>query len=215
MDGQGQQQGGGQQGDGGGQGDGGQGQQQGGQQQGQQTPDANAIARAARLEGEGTGYANAAKELGVSIEEAKTILADAKKRSDAEKTAEQKLTDREADLNTANETTKAEKKRADRYEKIVKANVDAQLQNIDDEAITELLSNFDVAGQFEWLTKHGAKYVGTPTGDAGDGGGQQDGGQQRRAPDASGQQGKIPGLDESSQAFNDILRQRGLSSGVS
>jgi DNA-binding transcriptional MerR regulator len=211
MDGQGQQGQQGQDGGGQGQGQGQQGQGQGGQATQSQAPDANAIAAAARREGEGTGYANAAKELGVSIEEAKQILSDHKKRSDAEKTAEQKLSEREGELTTAKDETKAEKKRADRYEKIVKASVDKQLEAIDDEAITDLLSNFDVAGQFEWLTKHGAKYIGTTEGDNGQ---TSKDGKQRTAPDTS-RSTHIPGLDESSQAFNDILRQRGLSSGVS
>ena len=176
----------------------------------QQPPDTNAIAAAARREGEGTGYANAAKELGVTIDEAKQILADHKKRSDAEKTAEERLRERDGELSTAKEETSSQKKRADRYEKIVKASVDQQLGLIEDEAIKDLLSNFDVAGQFEWLTKHGAKYVSPPEGD--DAAAQQQ--QQRRAPDATRTQ-QIPGLDESSQNFNDLLRRRGLSSGVS
>jgi hypothetical protein len=178
----------------------------------QQTPDANAIAAAARRDGEGTGYGNAEKDLGMSVDDAKRVLADAKKRSDAEKTAEQKLSEREGELSTAREETSSQKKRADRYEKIVKASVDKQLEAINDEAITDLLANFDVAGQFEWLTKHGAKYAGTPEGTQQGDDTQQ--GQQHRAPDAT-RTTQIPGLDESSQAFNDILRQRGLSSGVS
>jgi hypothetical protein len=168
--------------------------------------DTNAIAAAARRDGEESGYSKAAKDLGVSIDEAKEILESHRKRSDAEKTAEQRLSEREGELNTLKEESTGQKKRADRYEKIVKANVDAQLERIGDEAITELLSGFDVAGQFEWLTKHGAKYIAAPEA--------QEEGSQRRAPDATRKE-SIPGLSDSNQSFNDILRRKGLSGGVS
>jgi hypothetical protein len=222
MDGQGQQQGGGQQGQ---QQD--SGQQQGGQQgtqqqaqgrqqnpQGQQTPpvDTDAIAAAARRDGDADGYSRAARELGVSIDDAKQILADAKKRSDAEKTAEQRLSERDGELATAKEESSNHKKRADRYEKIVKARVEAQLEAINDDAIKDLLSGFDVAGQFEWLTKHGAKYIKAPEGQQDDS--QQQGDDQLRGPDAT-RKDRIPGLDDANQNFNDILRERGLSGGVS
>jgi hypothetical protein len=191
----------------------GQEQQDPGQDQGTQQspplPDTNAIAAAARRDGETDGYAKAARELGVSVEDAKKILDDHKKRSDAEKTAEQRLSERDGELATSKGETKEEKKRADRYEKIVKANVDTQLDLIGDEAIKDLLSNFDVAGQFEWLTKHGAKYVQAPEGQPE----KQDQLQDLRGPDAT-RKVNIPGLDESNQSFNDILRERGLSSGV-
>jgi hypothetical protein len=215
-DGQGQQQGGGQIANGQQQ----QGQQQGQQQQqGTQTPppvDTNAIAAAARRDGETGGYSNAERDLGMTISDAKNILADAKKRADADKTASEKLTERETELQTAQTQASDEKKRADRYEKIIQANVDAQLKLIEDEAISELLSGMDVGGQFDWLTKHGAKYVKAPEGQQQDGqqqGQQQADGQQHRAPDATQQQ--APGLTPAGQQFNDLLRQRGLSTGLS
>lgn len=157
-------------------------QQQQGQQQSPPPPNTDAIAAAARRDGEANGYANAAKELGVSIEEAKRILDDHKKRSDAEKTATERLTEREGELTTANAEKDEQKKRADRYEKIVKASVESQLENVEDDAIKDLLSGMDVGGQFEWLTKHGAKYVKAPEGqdDGGQDDGKQDDGQQQR-----------------------------------
>jgi hypothetical protein len=194
-------------------------QQSGGQQQSQQ-PSADSIARAARLDGEGEGYAKAARELGVSIEEAKNIIQDHRQKADAEKTAQQRLADREGELKTAQEESTNHKKRADAYEKVMKDAVDGQLNLIADEAIKELLSGMDVAGQFGWLQKHGAKYVQVQQQ-------QQDSGQQQqqvpdqmqqlqqlRGPDASQQDQRIPGLNDASQQFNDILRERGLSSGV-
>jgi hypothetical protein len=228
MDGQGQQQGGGgqqggsQQDSGQGQGQGQQGQQQQGQQQGgQQQPNADSIARAARLDGEGEGYAKAARELGVSIDDAKQIIQEHKKRSDAEKSAQDLLTEREGELNTAKTQASEEKKRADRYQKVIQGSVDAQLQLIGDEAIKELLSGMDVAGQFDWLTKHGRKYIQLPEGQQDDQTQQQRQGtpdqfqqlDQLRGPDAT-RRDKIPGLDDANQQMNDILRERGLSSGV-
>jgi hypothetical protein len=191
-----------------------QGQDSGQQQEAAQAPqqqappqvDTNAIAAAARRDGEDSGFSKAEKELGLSVEEARQVIEAHKKRSDAEKTAEQRLTERETELSGLKDESKSHKQRADRYEKIVKANVDSQLEAMPED-IKDLLSNFDVGGQFEWLTKHGAKYVAAPEPEEG----QQ---QQRRAPDASRRE-SIPGLNESNQSFNDILRQRGLSSGVS
>jgi hypothetical protein len=222
------QQGGGQQGGGhndSGQQGGQQGQQQGqqqqpqGQQQQGQQPSADSIARAARLDGEGEGYAKAARELGVTIDDAKQIIADHKKRSDAEKSAQDLLTEREGELTTAKTQAGDEKKRADRYEKVIKSSVDAQLQLIGDEAIKELLSGMDVAGQFDWLTKHGRKYI-QPVQGQGDDDQQRQGPpdqfqqlDQLRGPDAS-RKDRIPGLDDANQQMNDILRERGLSSGV-
>ena len=195
-------------------------QQSGGQQQSQQ-PSADSIARAARLDGEGEGYAKAARELGVSIEEAKNIIQDHRQKADAEKTAQQRLADREGELKTAQEESTNHKKRADAYEKVMKDAVDGQLNLIADEAIKELLSGMDVAGQFGWLQKHGAKYVQVQQQQQQDSGQQQQQVpdqmqqlQQLRGPDASQQDQRIPGLNDASQQFNDILRERGLSSGV-
>jgi hypothetical protein len=223
----GQQQGGGGQQQGGGQQDSGQqggGQQQQNQQQPpappqQQQPSADSIARAARLDGEGEGYQKAARELGVSIEEAKNIIQDHRQKADAEKTAQQRLADREGELKTAQEESTNHKKRADAYEKVMKDAVAGQIDLIADEGIKELLSSMDVAGQFGWLQKHGAKYVQQQQGQ------QQDDQQQQGPPDQFQQlqnlQGpdatrreRIPGLGDADQQFNDILRERGLSSGV-
>ncbi len=139
--------------------------------------------------------------LGVTLDEAKALISEARQRQDAEKDAQTKVQERDETIKTVKSEAKAEKDRAERYEAIVKASVESQTEALPED-IRDLLSSFDVAGQFEWLTKHGAKYRQ----------GEEPEAVPRRAPDAN-RQPTTQGND-ADKSFMDLLRNRGLSAGT-
>ncbi|MDP9478354.1 MAG: hypothetical protein M3R38_22180 [Actinomycetota bacterium] len=190
----------------------GQGQQQTQQQQQQQqpvtdvlSPEAKRILKKEREEAREAERKRVQEEYGdIPPEEAKRLREEAREREDADKDAQTRLQERDQALKEAKTEGKGHKERADRYEAIVKASVEAQTEALPED-IRDLLSSFDVAGQFEWLAKHGEKYRAMdeePTQ------------QQRRAPDASRsrtQEGTAMGasdLDSAKRRFNEGLFSR-------
>jgi hypothetical protein len=139
--------------------------------------------------------------LGVSVDEARDLIRKAQEREDANKDAQTRLQEREAALKTAKDEAKAHQQKADRYEQIVRASVEAQLELMPED-IRDLLSEFEVAVQFEKLSKHGDKWRGATASD--------DPAPPRRAPDASRRTEGASQIDEE-QSFADTLRRLAFS----
>lgn len=168
------------------------GNQQGSQQQGNNQPvqptvpagyvplsERDSAAAAARREGASEGESKATQKLleryGVEkVEDLDAAIQAAKEREDAEKSAADRLSEREGELSTVKEERKSFKERAERAEDALQTYLEKQREGIREE-IVPLLDRMDVVDQLSYISEHGEKLRAEPEPEP----------QTRRAPDAS------------------------------
>lgn len=116
----------------------------------------NSAAAAARREGEDEGKTKRERELmeryGVeSLEDLDAAVKAAKDKADAEKTAQDKLTERETELSSVKEERKTFKERAERAEGALKVYLDTEREGLPEHIIT-LLDKMDPVDQLSYIS---------------------------------------------------------------
>ncbi|MDP9474437.1 MAG: hypothetical protein M3R38_01840 [Actinomycetota bacterium] len=189
-----------------------------GQQQGQQAiqtipagyipaAERDSAAAAARREGDKEGYTKAQTELldryGVeNLDQLDAAIKAAKDKADAEKSAQDRLVEREQELASAKDERKSYKERAEKAEGVLKTYLDKQREGIREE-IVPLLDRMPVVEQLAYIVEHGDKLKSAPEPEP----------EPRRAPDATnGRMARYGDRSDSVASFNDRLRAQAFRS---
>lgn len=106
-----------------------------------------------------TKEAEIADSLGVSIDEAKTLIAERRQQEEASKTELDKVRDKaeklDGDLKTVKASATSEKERADRYETALTGYLETEREGIP-EHLTALLDRMDVVEQLTYISENRA-----------------------------------------------------------